>query len=610
MSNVPQPSSVPPSGKAELQAIERFVAQFLQWQRARDPLAAGSQLQKFVPMSLLVNSGLYRLEGGQLAYVGPQAGSGAPGPVGPIGPPGAGAAPPDPTPPPTPTGFTATGGMAQLLMQWAAPTYTVGRGHDRTNVYGAIWEEGSAAPVFGDVRTKLIDAAMGPTTIHSTPSNLNVRWALWIKWQSKDGYESTDPAGGINGVVVTTGQDIVALLAILNNRITQSQLAADLARPILSLDNRLDDAAANLIEAFAQIVEEGNGRAAAVLQEQTERISADAAEAALRTLLAAQVNDPATGLPATRATLFSNYYTRAAVDGAIATSETTLRAEADTTEGEVYAALSVESGVRASQTGHLAAQQTTRLDLSGYVVGYGISGTSSGTAGPTSQFHVRADTFAVYAPVNYDQETAPPTPALWERWRRTSTGAVQAWNGTAWQAFNPVAFTIQTTPTVENGQTLQPGMYVEAAYIKNLSAVYGRFSSLVADQITAADITVAQLTSGTLRVGAAAQSANYFPGVSGWRLTGSGDLEADNVNLRGNIVARSGSIGGAVIGMDYVQSTNYVAGTSGWRLSPTSAQLPSTSLVGQLTVAQIASGVVADRGVLFDATGIAFSNIF
>jgi hypothetical protein len=609
MADVPQPSNPAPSGKAELQALERFVAQFLQWQRARDPLAAGSQLQKFVPMSLLVNSGLYRLEGGQLAYVGPQGGSGAPGPVGPIGPPGAGAAPPDPTPPPTPTGFTATAGMAQLLMQWAAPTYTVGRGHDRTNVYGAIWAEGEPAPVFGDVRTKLIDAAMGPTTIHSTPSNLNVRWALWIKWQSRDGFESTDPAGGINGVVVTTGQDIVALLAMLNNRVTQSQLAADLARPILSLDNRLDDAAANLIEAFAQIVEEGNGRAAAILEERLERISGDAAEAALRTLLSAQVNDPVSGLPKTRSDLLTNYYVKSSVDSAIATAETTLRAEADTTEGEVYAALSVESDVRASQTGHLAAQQTTRLDLSGYVVGYGISGTSGGTAGPTSQFHVRSDTFAVYAPVNYDQETAPTTPALWERWRRTSTGVVQAWNGTTWQAFNPVAFTIQTTPTVENGVTLQPGMYVEAAFIKNLSAVYGRFSNLVADQITAADINVAKLTGGELRVGSFIESTDYVPGVSGWRLSGNGDLEADNVNLRGTIVARSGAIGGAQIGLDYVQSQNYIAGTSGWRLSPTSAQLPTTSLVGQLTVAQIASGVVVDRGVFYDEAGIGFSNM-
>jgi hypothetical protein len=65
------------------------------------------------------------------------------------------------------------------------------------------------------------------------------------------------------------------------------------------------------------------------------------------------------------------------------------------------------------------------------------------------------------------------------------------------------------------------------------------------------------------------------------------------VDLAGNITAKSGKIGGAIIGADFVRSTNYVAGVAGWYLSPTSAQFPASAIIGNITGAQLADGSVS-----------------
>lgn len=120
---------------------------------------------------------------------------------------GGGGAPPDEpdlTKPPTPTGLSAVAGLGNVLVEWDAPVYSMGHGHKQTNVYATKQpgDDNTAYTINDAVR---VDSAVGPLTVLALPSDLNIKWRLWIRYESNDGVES-DPAGGVNGVVVTTGR--------------------------------------------------------------------------------------------------------------------------------------------------------------------------------------------------------------------------------------------------------------------------------------------------------------------------------------------------------------------------------------------------------------------
>lgn len=145
---------------------------------------------------------------------------------------------PDLTPPPTPTwhgvpGFDAAAGLTTIVIQWDAPTYTQGHGHAQTNIYGAKWPAGSAAPTFANA--VLLMSAYGPAQIiTSLGTELGTRWCLWMKWQSVDGVESITPAGGTNGIVAQSGlidgHDLSDLLIearhLADGSVTGTKLAA------------------------------------------------------------------------------------------------------------------------------------------------------------------------------------------------------------------------------------------------------------------------------------------------------------------------------------------------------------------------------------------------
>lgn len=165
-----------------------------------------------------------------------QIAEGAQGPAGEQGPPGAGVEPPDLTQPPTPTGLTAVGALASVIAQWGNPSYTAGHGHKQTNIY-ATKQPAADATLYTIADAVRVSAAPGAQTIASVASDPDVKWRIWIKWESNDGVES-DPAGGVNGVVVTTGQDVSALLAVLSGELTATQLASSLATPIALIPSK------------------------------------------------------------------------------------------------------------------------------------------------------------------------------------------------------------------------------------------------------------------------------------------------------------------------------------------------------------------------------------
>jgi hypothetical protein len=152
------------------------------------------------------------------------------------GDPGQGLEPPDLTKPLTPTGLTASGALASIIVQWGAPIYTAGHGHKQTNIYATKQPAGSATlyTINDAVR---VSAAPGAQSIASIASDLNVKWRVWIRFESVDGVES-DPAGGVNGFVVETGQDVAQLKASLTGQLQAAQLAQELAQPIALIPSK------------------------------------------------------------------------------------------------------------------------------------------------------------------------------------------------------------------------------------------------------------------------------------------------------------------------------------------------------------------------------------
>jgi hypothetical protein len=197
MSNDPRKDLPPASSPQFLEKVREAVQVYLG--NRGDPRDRGVTLRD------LESSGLARLRpgfgnggsGGPIAGPGPNAG-------------GSQDNTPDLTPPPTPEGFEVSAAFSSLFIEHDMPRYTMGHGHARTIVYGATWTEGPKPTFANAVPITAFDG-----TIFAHPTNPATTWHLWIKWQSKDGEVSVSPAGGLNGLVAVTGQDVEFMVAAL-----------------------------------------------------------------------------------------------------------------------------------------------------------------------------------------------------------------------------------------------------------------------------------------------------------------------------------------------------------------------------------------------------------
>lgn len=279
----------------------------------------------------------------------------------------------DLTPPPTPTNFIATAGITTFLAQHDTPTYTQGGGHLRTRLYGKIRNAGDPAPVFADATE--IAQFTGAIYAHST--NPATTWHLWAKWETKAGVLSASPAGGTNGVVVTTGQDVSKLLDALTGKITAGQLYSDLGSRIDLIDGpstlagsvaariaseasarttAINTAVGNLQDQIDAFVAASGGDVGALLAaintEQGSRIQGDTALANQNTLLLAisGANTAAIGVES---------LTRASSDSALSQTVTTLVARTGTNTAAILNESEVRSQADAASAYQIAGLKTS-----------------------------------------------------------------------------------------------------------------------------------------------------------------------------------------------------------------------------------------------------------
>lgn len=603
---------------------------------------------------------------------------------------------PDLTPPPTVSNLEAVAGFSQVTVTWSGVGYSEGRGHKQTNIYAvkrAITDP--SLPTFPGAAGK-VASAPDALTIISLPSEMNTRWHIWAKFETVDGIESVDPAGGTNGVVATTAQDITQLLSLLTGQITRSMLFTTLGSTVDlieapssvpgSVNFRIAATAADLTSAFT------SGDATTFANAQTYVQNYTFSQSAITGALTAQFSQLTANYQAADATVLGQAQTSSqafvtgyayalaagnALAGTVNTigarlarvvnyrvqakglsaplGESSFRAEDGTLisgsarsynlvvlngstgavvstqfydvfgNGEIAAgrnaatlaadlnalgpdrvvvvytfdepstnrltgglpdalyrcgaspavfggdafrfrsayilvgipgigpgqgvekyvgavddapnawidyqlqlvngrpvalggnplavAVQQETTARINADNSLFAQWTVKLDVNGYVSGFGLASTA-GNAAPFSQFLVRADSFAVASP--------------------SGPGIAPA-----------VPFIVRTTPSTEGGVSVPPGVYIDAAFIVNLTVLYARIQTLVADNIVTASLSAAQLTAGDGTIGGRLKSTNWVSGVSGWQIQPNGAAEFNNVTVRGSIFA-GGVFGGAL----------------------------------------------------------------
>lgn len=293
----------------------------------------------------------------------------------------------------------------------------------------------------------------------------------------------------------------------------------------------------------------------------TNVTSGNAALASRASALEASVNNPTIGL-LSRALVLENRTTDVTSgNAALATRSSQLEASVNSpTAGNnpTYAAVLTAQSAIASLDGSVQALYTVRAQVSAggrtLVGGFGLSATSTAAGGPTIDFGVLANRFWVGAPAGSGVADVAP-------------------------------FVIATTTFNDNGVLRPAGVYIDAAYIRNLTAVYATIGTLVSDQIASASISTAQLTAGALRVGGYIESTNFAPGVAGWRIRANGEAEFSGVIVRGTVYAGAGSIGGITISANSLQSSNYSPSTTGWRIhSDGSVDLNNASIRGTVSV--------------------------
>lgn len=206
-------------------------------------------------------------------------------------------------------------------------------------------------------------------------------------------------------------------------------------------------------------------------------------------------------------------------------------------DNPLYAAIQQEATARASADGSLYAQYTVKIDLNGYVSGYGLASEAPINGTPSSVFGVRADRFYIGSPGQSDI----------------------------------IPFIVQATAGTINGVAVPAGVYINGLFVQNGTITNAKIGDLAVTDAKIATLAASKLTAGSIAVGAFIQSTGYVAGSAGWRIHGNGSAEFSNVTIRGatytgTIFANSGTIGSAEINATDVRSVGFVAGSTGWRL--------------------------------------------
>jgi len=129
---------------------------------------------------------------------------------------------------------------------------------------------------------------------------------------------------------------------------------------------------------------------------------------------------------------------------------------------------------------------------------------------------------------------------------------------------------------------------------------------ITADTIDCASLKTSTLISKTIYINTAGagtegiiQSTNYWPDVWGWKISGDGNAEFNNVKVRGTLYASTLETGNTLQVKGNIQSNNYVYNVSGWKLwgNGTSEFYYLSTVSGILATGDISGNKITSRTV-------------
>jgi len=355
---------------------------------------------------------------------------------------------PDPPPPPPPPSGTTP----------TAPTsFTATGGYSLISVFWAYPSYAGHAlteiwrgttNVLGDAQ--LVGVSSGISFVD--PVGQSKTFFYWARHVNV--YGTIGPYNSANGTSATTAADVVTLLNVLNGAITETQLFS-------ALNTRI-----NLIDGAVGVAGSVNARIA------------------------------------------SETSARTTADSALATSITTLTS----TVNANTAAIQTEATTRATADNSLYAQYTVKIDLNGYISGFGLASTLS-NATPFSEFLVRADRFSIGSP------------------GRTSV----------------TPFIVVTTPTTLNGVAVPAGVYMDAAFIRNGDITNARIGDAAIDNAKIANLSADKINAGSLDAARVSIDGVTLDTVFNSGL-GRNVLRIRDLSITNNLIAANAAIDGAKIG--------------------------------------------------------------
>lgn len=314
--------------------------------------------------------------------------------------------------------------------------------------------------------------------------------------------------------------------------------------------------------------------AAALVVEQTARANADSALTSSVTSLTSTVNNNYNTLSSA---IQNEATARANADTAAASNLSTLTA----TVNNNYAALQTEQSVRAGADNTLFAQYTVKVDVNGYVSGFGLA-SSANNGTPNSQFVFKADQFAFGAP-----------------------GLSSAY-----------PFVIQASATTVNGVAVPAGVYIDGAYIKNGTITNAKIGNAAIDNAKIAD---ASITSAKIQDAAIGTAKIQDASISSAKIQDAaiGSAAIANAAIGSAKIAdaaitsakiQDASITTAKIAQT-LQSDNYSGTTAGWKIDRNgNIELNSGYFRGQIDVRSSTSGarleMKNDSIKVYDASGV------
>jgi hypothetical protein len=385
--------------------------------------------------------------------------------------------------PPVPLGFFANGLLGGIHLTWEHPVeaYSV-------HAYTEVWRSPSNDP---DARI-LLGSSRGSTYFDRIPDPAALSYWYWIRFVSE--YDRYGPFS-----LLFRGDkpaDLATILAELSGQINESALSA-------SLNQRIDLTESGLVaEAVTRaqgIAAEAAIRGAAIVSEQQARIAADG-------VFASDLNAIVLSVDAASAAIVSEQQARATADGALAQSVAGL----STTVGANTASIQAQS----TSIDGLSAQFTLRLDVNGYVSGFGAYNN-----GVTSDFAITADRFWIAAP---------------------------AVNGVPGAKRHPFI--------VQDGN-----VYIDTLFVRDASIQEGQLGAITIGKITLADgITPVTTVAGLIRAdaidvenlnvdwatvtGAIQSSANGTNGQPRWVLSKNGGFQMNSAGAGGRMEVRDNVI--------------------------------------------------------------------